>query len=203
MYPISTARLRLRPLTTVDSADLFAYRSLEEVCRFVPFEPMSVAVIEDKLNDGWSRRAIQSEGEALTLGIEHVESGHVIGDVMLFLRSAQHRCGEVGWVLHPSHAGRGLATEAAHALLHLGFDTFGLHRVVARVDARNVSSLRLCDRLGMRREAHLMENEWFKGGWSDEINFALLEEEWSHQHPTTQRTALTLESCTFSAAPRT
>lgn len=162
---------------------------------------MSVAVIEDKLNGGWARRAIYNEGEALTLGIEHSDIGRVIGDVMLYFRSAQHRSGEVGWVLHPAYAGRGLATEAAHAVLHLAFDTLGLHRVVARVDTRNDASLRLCERLGMRREAHLVENEWFKGGWSDEINFALLEDEWSRQHPGSQRTTVTLESCPALTTP--
>jgi RimJ/RimL family protein N-acetyltransferase len=101
---------------------------------------------------------------------------------MLSFTSAQHRGGEVGWVLNPDHSGRGYATEAAHAVLHLAFDGLGLHRVVARVDARNDPSLRLAARLGMRREVHLMANEWFKGEWSDEIDFALLEDAWEAQH---------------------
>ena len=67
-------------------------------------------------------------------------------------------------------------------MLHLAFDQLGLHRVVARVDARNDASQRLAARLGMRREAHLVANEWFKGEWSDEVDFALLEDEWEAQH---------------------
>ena len=65
------------------------------------------------------------------------------------------------------------------------FDGLGLHRVVARVDARNGPSLRLCERLGMRREAVLRENEWFKGEWSDEVDYALLEQEWAAAPVTT------------------
>jgi RimJ/RimL family protein N-acetyltransferase len=30
----------------------------------------------------------------------------------------------------------------------------------------------------MRQEAHLVENEWFKGEWTDELDFAILEREW-------------------------
>jgi RimJ/RimL family protein N-acetyltransferase len=67
-------------------------------------------------------------------------------------------------------------------MLHLAFDQLGLHRVTARVDVRNEPSLRLAERLGMRREAHLISNEWFKDAWSDEIDFALLEHEWAAQH---------------------
>jgi RimJ/RimL family protein N-acetyltransferase len=64
-------------------------------------------------------------------------------------------------------------------LLHLGFDGLGLHRITARLDARNQASARVAGRLGMRQEAHLLHNEWFKGEWSDELDFAMLEAEWS------------------------
>jgi RimJ/RimL family protein N-acetyltransferase len=181
-YPVGTERLRLRPLTFVDAEALLAYRSLPEVCRFVPFDPMTDEVIAERLRGSWSRTTIEAEGDALTLGVE-LDGCGVIGDVILFFTSVEHRGGEVGWVFHPDYSGHGYATEATHALLHLAFDQLGLHRVTARVDSRNEASLRLATRIGMRREAHLLSNEWFKGEWSDEIDFALLEGEWAAQHP--------------------
>jgi hypothetical protein len=51
-------------------------------------------------------------------------------------------------------------------------------RVVARIEARNTPSARLAERLGMRREAHLVQNEIFKGEWGDELVFAVLAREW-------------------------
>ena len=51
--------------------------------------------------------------------------------------------------------------------------------MTARVDERNVASRALCERLQMRQEANLIENEWFKGEWSSEIDYALLKREWS------------------------
>jgi RimJ/RimL family protein N-acetyltransferase len=199
-YPIITARLRLRPLSTADVEALVAYRSLEDVCRFVPFEPMSAGIVRNRLKEDWSRRTIVAEGESLTLGVELSQPRQLIGDVVLFFRSAEHRGGEIGWVFHPGFSGCGYATEAAHALLHLGFDHLGLHRVVARVDVRNEASLRLAARLGMRREAHLISNEWFKGEWSDEIDFALLEHEWVTQHADRPRWCdWPLASVTFAA----
>jgi RimJ/RimL family protein N-acetyltransferase len=74
---------------------------------------------------------------------------------MLAWHSRQHAAGEIGYVLHPDHGGQGLASEAVRALLEIAFVTIGLHRVSARIDARNLRSLRLAERLGMRREAHL------------------------------------------------
>lgn len=50
--------------------------------------------------------------------------------------------------------------------------------MTARIDARNLASAAVARRLGMRQEAVLIDNEWFKGQWSTEIDFAILEQEW-------------------------
>jgi RimJ/RimL family protein N-acetyltransferase len=54
----------------------------------------------------------------------------------------------------------------------------GLHRVIGRTEARNVGSARVLEKLGMRREAHLVENEYVKGEWQSELVYALLDREW-------------------------
>jgi RimJ/RimL family protein N-acetyltransferase len=135
-------------------------------------------VVRERLHGSWARQVLEAEGEALFLGVELVETGELVGDVMLKWTSAEDRGGEIGYVFHPAYAGHGYATEAAHRLLHLAFDDLGLHRVIARLDAENHSSARLAARLGMRQEALLVQNEWFKGRWSDELDFAILEGEW-------------------------
>ncbi len=178
-YPISTERLRLRPLGASDADALLAYRSIPEACRWVPFEPMDAAEIAKRLAGHWANTTIDDEGQNLTLGIEVTATGELVGDVILMLHSLEHRSGEIGYILHPAHGGRGYATEAVRTMLGLAFDDLGLRRVVARVDARNADSARLATRLGMRQEAHLLSNEWFKGGWSDELVFAMLDEEWT------------------------
>lgn len=131
-----------------------------------------------RLRGQWAGHALAGEGDALVLGAELADAGQLIGDVLPHWVSAEHRCGEIGYVFNPAYAGRGFAAEAAHTVLHLAFDDLGLHRVFARVDARNTASARLAARLGMRQEAHLVENEWFKGEWTDELDFALLSREW-------------------------
>jgi len=140
---------------------------------------MDLETVTSRLETSWNNTEITAEGQALTLGVELISSCELIGDVVLFFRSEAHQRGELGWVFHPSHTGHGYATEAARGLLELAFQGLGLHRVVARIDARNDASLRLCERLGMRREAHLVRNEWFKGEWSSEIDFAMLHDEWT------------------------
>jgi RimJ/RimL family protein N-acetyltransferase len=177
-YPIYTPRLELRPLTSGDLDGLLSYRSLPDVCRYLPFEPMTEAVLKARLASDLTRRVIEAEGQAATLGV-HLRSTQVlIGDVVLFLRSVVHRGGELGYVFHPDAAGHGYATEASAAMLELAFGELGLHRVIARLDARNTASARLAARLGMRQEAHFVRDEWFKGEWSDTLVYAMLAQEW-------------------------
>src|SRR6266536_2168767 len=177
-YPIRTARLLLRPLTVGDVDALLAYRSRPDVARYVPFEPMTREVVNGRLASSWANTELTAEGQALTLGVEVAGTGDLVGDVVLFWHSREHAGGEIGYVLHPDFGGHGYATEAAHELLRLGFDELGLHRIIARVDERNEPSAKLLRRLGMREEARLVHNEFFKGEWTTELNFAMLADEW-------------------------
>ncbi len=176
-YPLRTDRLVLRPFEPDDAEAIAAYQGLVDVCRYIPYSPRSVADVRQRLDSGAWRSTIAAEGDAITLGVTLAATGSLIGDVMLRWASGEHATGEIGYVLHPAHTGHGYATEAVRALLPLAFDDMGLHRLFARLDARNSASANVCRRLGMRQEAHLRENEWFKGEWTDEIVFALLAHE--------------------------
>ncbi|MDH2414130.1 GNAT family N-acetyltransferase [Nocardioides sp. CER19] len=178
-YPIETERLLLRPLTSEDVDSVHAYQSLPEVCAYVPYEPRTREQVEERLaKPEFTRHELDAEKQALTLGIVVKDTGRLAGDVMLFWHSEEHRSGELGYQLHPDHWGRGYATEAGRAALGLAFEELGLHRVIARIDAENPGSAAVLRRLGMRQEAVLHENEWFKGRWSTEIDFAMLDREW-------------------------
>jgi RimJ/RimL family protein N-acetyltransferase len=180
-YPIATPRLKLRPLAVADIGELLAYRGLADVCRYLPFAPMDEQVLTTRLAGDLGRLEITAEGQSLTLGVELADSGRLVGDVVLFFHSAKHAAGEIGYVFHPDVAGQGYATEACAAVLSLAFDSsdgLGLHRVVARMDARNSASVGLARRLGMRQEAHHRSSERVKGEWVDLVVYALLDYEW-------------------------
>lgn len=181
-YPVRSERLLLRPLATGDASAMLVYRSREDVCRYVPFDPMSRDDIIERIAGPWARTELTDEGQALTLGVQVAETGELAGDVVLFWHSRAHAGGELGYVFDPALGGRGYATEAANAMLRLGFADLGLHRIVARIDERNEPSVRLARRLGMRQEARLVDNEFFKGEWSTELDFAMLADEWYARH---------------------
>ena len=102
--------------------------------------------------------------------------GELVGTVNVAV--GEHRQGEIGFMLHPDHQGHGYATEAAEAIVELTFGTYGLHRVCASVEPRNTASVRVLERLGMRKEAHLIETGLVKGEGSSEAVYAILAREW-------------------------
>ena len=68
--------------------------------------------------------------------------------------------------------------DTAREMLRIGFEEAGMHRIIGRIEARNTPSARVLERLGMRREAHFVQNEFVKGEWTDEVVYAVLREEW-------------------------
>lgn len=176
--PIRTERLLLRAFRPDDFKPLLAFHSLPDAVRFVPFEPRTRESMASALERKMASRTLQQDGDLLEFAVISTADGSLVGDVLLALRSLEHATLEVGYLFHPASGGRGLATEAVRALLDLAFHELGVHRVVARVDVRNTASRALCTRLGMRQEAHLVENTWFKGEWTSEAGYALLSGEW-------------------------
>jgi len=177
-FPIVTARLKLRPFSRGDVDAVLAYRSREDVATYLFDPPLSreecaLAVQQRTVKTGWTE-----VGDTIVLAVELLESATLIGEMSLIWRSDDAFQGEVGWIFHPDYQGRGYATEASRAVLDLGFKRADLHRIFARCDARNDASWRLMERLGMRREAHFREHARFKGGWDEELIYAVLRREW-------------------------
>lgn len=178
-YPIETERLRLRPFTRGDVDAVYAYRRRDDVARFLFDGSMSRESVAEAVQSRVNQIALIDEGDRIVLAVERRSDNHMIGEVSLIWRSISARQGEIGYVLNPEFQHQGYATEAARGLLSFGFDGFGLHRIYARCDARNVASSQVMERLGMRREAFFREHTMVKGTWDDEFLYAILDHEWA------------------------
>ncbi|GLZ42464.1 GNAT family N-acetyltransferase [Actinokineospora sp. NBRC 105648] len=177
-YPITTRRLFLRPFAEDDLDALFKIQSREDVTKYLYWGPRTREEVAQAIQDRLLMTEIEEAGDKIVLAVALRETGELIGDVTLGWHSAEHLGGEIGYTLHPDHHGKGYAGEAAVQLLRLGFEELGLHRIVGRLDSLNRPSGRVLERLGMRHEAHLRENEFVRGRWADETIYAMLADEW-------------------------
>ena len=181
--PIETARLTIRGYRADDFDAFFSWRSRDDVTRYQDFDTQTREEAERSFSRAHERIHITNEGDGVVVALERREDARVIGDMVLFYDSALHDGAEIGWTLHPDYQGKGYATEAAQAMLRLAFETIGFHRVKANLDPRNAPSEALCRRLGMRLEAHHVEDFWCKGEWTDSYIFAILDREWRAMNP--------------------
>ena len=176
--PLQTDRLVLRAYRPDDLDGILGMLGRADVARYLMWEPMDPDGARAFLDRRLGQTRIEQEGEGLALAVEERATGRYAGEVILRLISEQHGQGEVGWVLHPDAQGRGYATEAAREMLRSGFADVGLHRIVAECDPRNDASVRVMERLGMRREALHLESLFVKGEWVGSLVYAILASEW-------------------------
>lgn len=177
-WPVRTERLLLRRMAPADAAAMWAYRRRDEVTRWVTSRPVDEAA--------WIAGSGAMLRDQLVLELE----GRVVGDVMVRVedawaqREVAHLAAgtqaELGWTLDPAVGGRGLATEAVREALRIAFEGLGVRRVVANAFADNAPSLRLAERVGMRRESYAVADSLHRDlGWIDGVGYVLLAEEWA------------------------
>ncbi|SDR94381.1 aminoglycoside 6'-N-acetyltransferase [Brevibacterium siliguriense] len=178
--PLTTDRLRLRTYVESDAEEQLRIFSREDVSRFLLEDPWTAEVARTKVSERMRRTGLDTESRALALvietadGLDFLEGSHVIGDIAIWLEDGSDEKAEIGWILDPAASGHGFATEAAIAVLNVAFDHYGLHRVFAQMDSRNIASANLARRIGMREEAHLRKDWWSKGEWTDTLIFGML-----------------------------
>lgn len=175
MLPLRTRRLTLRLLTPEDLEPLLTIYSDPSVARYLLGEPWTRGEAEVQIARRLTRTGLDTDAGALALVVAH--DGAVVGDIALWMVDGTRRRAEIGWVICPAYAGRGFATEAASGLIRTAVLAHSLHRVEAHLDARNAASARVCERVGMTREAHLRQNWWSKGEWTDTLIYGLLASE--------------------------
>ena len=180
-HPIDGERVRLDLLAPDDFDALYALQSDPEVCRYLLYEARTREQVAAALARDSSQTRLEDVGDYLQPAIrgrgEH--EGAFIGTMYFELKSVDDRTAEIGWLVAPALPGARLRDASPAALLlDLAFGELGLHRVIAELDPRNAASVRVCERLGMRKEAHILEHMWLKGEWTDTGSYAILEREW-------------------------
>jgi len=177
--PVLTERLCLRAYREDDLENIFQLRSNPDVMKLLYGEPMTREEAREALDRHMSAPRFDADGDELKMAVERRSDGAYLGNLKLQILSIEHLQGEIGYVFDPRHHGKGYAREAATAALDLGFRHFGMHRIRAHCDARNTASWKLMQKLGMKREAHFRESEFFKGVWAEDFIYAILAREWA------------------------
>ena len=173
---ITTSRLLIRQFQEKDHTFLFEYLSNPIVYRFEPGEPISL----EKAKELTLVRSQKTDFWAVILKSTSEMVGH------LYFKQTEPKellTWELGYIFNPVFHNNGYATEAAHALIHYGFNHFGIHRVIAHCNPENIASWRVLEKIGMTREGQFQKNIFFRRDidgsplWTDSFEYAILEDD--------------------------
>jgi [ribosomal protein S5]-alanine N-acetyltransferase len=174
--PIDTARLRLRDFTDGDLGAILAYASDDEVTRFMFYGPR-----DESDTRAYLRNMLVSQKATprttWELAIERRSDGQLVGACDLTIETEGE--GDLGYILARPAWGSGIATEAARAMVEVGFAQLDLHRIYATCDVANTASARVLEKAGLRHRAVLHRHKEAKGRWWDMHLYELRREEWS------------------------
>ena len=181
-WPMRVGSLLLREAREDDIEHLLSFRNDPEVNRFM----IRTSVDPERFRQEWLAVptsdtdfscVAEVDGAVVAMGFLEVLDG--MGQPGMPRRTE----GLIGYIVEPSSAGKGVASDLARGLLTAAFDRLGLRRATAGCNADNPASARVLEKAGMRREQHGIEDSWHAElGWVDGYQYAILAREWHAMH---------------------
>lgn len=176
---LETERLKIRTIRESDLDDFLEYRSDPQVCEFQAFPPLERERAE-KFIASAAGGEFGKAGEWVQLVVELKSENKVIGDIGLKPEAYDARVVEFGMTFSAKFQKNGFAREAIIEVVNHLFEEKGIHRIIAITDIKNLSAIKLVEKLNFRREAEFKESFWNEGSgsWRDEYLYAMLAREW-------------------------
>ena len=174
---IRTKRTLLKPMSIEDAADLFAYRSLEEVYNYQSWFPKNISEAEEFIRKYSSDDMIRDQWKQF--GIYSVDERKLIGDCGYCFQSDSQT--EIGYTIAPLHQRKGFGAEAVSALITFIFDETSSDTLIAKTDPMNLASITLLERLGFNQTAYMKRSILIRGEWKDDRVFAMYRETWRNR----------------------
>ena len=177
--PRYTNRLMLRPFRRRDVSTFHSAvdSSITELQPWLPW-------IEG-YNRGFAQRFIResvgswADRRAYDFTVRTQEDlDHHIGNVSVWQTSQQNNVGEVGYWIRSDETGKGYGTESAAAVVKIGFDELGFHKVVLRIAVGNLGSERIASKIGFTFEGTLRDEVKVGDEWLDHTVWSMLAPEW-------------------------
>jgi RimJ/RimL family protein N-acetyltransferase len=177
METLETKRLILRDFRIEDWKAVHDYAANPRTVTYVPWGPNSadqtIEFVRKSIED-----ASRPNRRTFELAIVLRDEDRLIGGAGLRLSGTPNRDAGMGYVVHPSFWGRGIASETASAVIEFGFRRCGLQRIWAECDPANTASARVLEKVGMIREGLLRQHKWYKEDWRDSYLYSVLYPEW-------------------------
>jgi ribosomal-protein-alanine N-acetyltransferase len=170
---LETNRLALREFVESDWKTVLDYQNDPRYLRFYPWQRRTEAEVRAfiQIFIEWQNYIKRYKFQwALTLK----DSGQLIGNIGIRKENFSDHKADIGYEINPEFWGQGYASEAALAVRNFGFRKLGLHRIWAHCLEENRASRRVLEKIGLRLEGILREDEFFKERYWNTCLYAIL-----------------------------
>ncbi|MBL0388424.1 GNAT family N-acetyltransferase [Tumebacillus sp. ITR2] len=168
---VETNRLVLRQVTQEDAEDVFVFLSDPDVMKYYgnePFPREQIGSLIQKYDDNFENK------RGIRLGIEEKNTGRIIGTCGLQHWDHRDRSADLVYILRKDYWSQGIMTEALGALIQYGFEQMDLYRVQGKIEAPNIGSHRVVEKIGLKREGVLRGAAYTFGEFRDLVIYGKL-----------------------------
>jgi RimJ/RimL family protein N-acetyltransferase len=153
---LETKRLVMRHQVLTDLDALWALYCDPEITRYIPDAPKTYVGAREELE--WFMNGHPKHPELGLWATIHKETGKFIGrcGLLPWTIEGQQEV-EVAYTIAREYWGQGLATEAAQSILQYGFERLNLARLICLIDAENIASQKVAEKIGMAYEKEGMD----------------------------------------------
>jgi RimJ/RimL family protein N-acetyltransferase len=169
MEKIISDLLELRSIELEDKYQIYAYRSDSEISRYQSWKPKTIEEVQREPNilNTWMQFAICTRADH-----------KLVGDCGTHFLENDLDQVEIGITISKQNQGMGYGAETLAVIFDYIFLNLGKHRIIASVDPENTASIKLLEKMKMRKEAHFIKSICIDGEWVDDVIYAILAIEW-------------------------
>ncbi len=122
---------------------------------------------------------LPGKSDAFVFKAVEIETGEVVGHISLGGLSWKNRSSRISRVLVSPHAQqKGICQQMTKAVLKIGFQELGLHRIGLGVYENNKAALNCYLKCGMNIEGVSRDILWYNNEYLSMVEMAILEDEW-------------------------
>jgi len=170
---LESDRLVFRQFEMSDAQDLFEIRSDKITMQYMD-KPLHKSVEDAEMMIGGIRKSFE-EKRGVSWAIIERETNRLIGNFGFWKLEYAHCGAEIGYALTREFVGKGLMSETLHNMINFGFKNLQVHRIEANINPKNISSIKLLEKVGFIQEALFRDNYFFEGSYYDSAIFSLIE----------------------------
>ena len=172
-----SGRIKLRRIRVDDLSDLYEFTSRKSITEYLEWSahinPSETRNFIDRI-----LRDYEINTSSFLWGIEYLENSKLVGTCRIYDYSASYGRAEISYVINPDYQGKGLMYEALRKIYEFCFNQLRLVRIQAKCSTKNIGSIRLLEKSGMKKEGCLRKLYKAHGELHDSFIFSIITDEY-------------------------